>query len=412
MPYMAPYVERMADAWLAEILAASPTVMITGARASGKTTTALRHAASTVRLDNPLEAAAFEADPDSALKGRAEPVLLDEWQACPSVVGAVKRAVDTERRPGRFILTGPARFDAGPGLWPGTGRLIRLAMHPMTLREMLKRPARPFFSGLLAGERAGFVADAPDLRGYVELALRGGFPEPALELDDAARREWLDSYLGQLLVHERAQGHNGADTARLAAFFTAYAACSASPVHETTLARVAGIDSRTVSSYTGLLQDLGVVHELPAWSSSLLKRLARMPKRHVADTGLWGSAVGAETAAVMGNGDLLGRLIDTFVTNQLRTEAVFDPLRPRLYHMRDRNGRHEVDLVADLRARGLIGVEIKAHGAPRPAHAKHLMWLRDTLGEQFKAGAVLHTGPNRFTLSDRIEAIPICTLWN
>lgn len=412
MANVGAYLERMADAWLSEMLAQAPAVMVTGPRASGKTTTALRHAASVARLDDPLEAAAFEAGPDAALSGRPEPVLLDEWQACPPVVGAVKRAVDAQRRPGRFILTGSARFDADPSLWPGTGRLIRLAMYPMTVRELLGRPARPFFSGLLEGERPGFVADAPDLRDYVEIALRGGFPEPALELEGAAGREWLDSYLAQLLVHERAQSNNGADTARLAAFFKAYSACSASPVHETTLARAAGIDRRTARSYTGLLQDLGVVHELPAWGSSRLKRLVRMPKRHLADTGLWGSTVGADTAAVMSNGDLLGRLIDTFVTNQVRAEAVFDPLRPRLYHLRDRDGRREVDLMADLGARGVVGVEIKALGAPRRAHAKHLIWLRDMLGEQFKAGAVLHTGPYRFTLSDRIEAIPICTLWS
>ena len=429
------YLERMADAWLTEILAAAPAVMITGARASGKTTTAMGHASSMVRLDNPGEAAAFDADADAALRGRAEPVLLDEWQACPAVVGAVKRAVDTQRRPGRFILTGSARFDADPVLWPGTGRLIRLAMQPMTVREQLARPFRPFFSGLLTSEQPGsvddapldpaswrpastsaseqpvFGGDAPDLREYVDIALKGGFPEPALELDSPPRREWLASYVAQLLVHERPSGRNGADPARLEAFFEAYALNSAGLMHDSTLADTAGVDRRTARSYVGLLRGLGVVAELPAWSSNRLKRLSRMPKRHVADTGLWGSAVGADAALVMNDGDLLGRLIDTFVTNQLRAEAVFDPLRPRLRHLRDRDGRHEVDLIADLGARGLIGVEIKAHGAPTAAHAKHLMWLRDTLGDKFKAGALLHTGPSRFTLSDRIEAIPICALW-
>lgn len=79
--------------------------------------------------------------------------------------------------------------------------------------------------------------------------------------------------------------------------------------------------------------------------------------------------------------------------------------------MRDRDGRHEVDLIADLGARGLIGIEIKAHSAATPAHARHLAWLRDQLGTEFKAGAVLHTGPAQFRLDDRIEAIPIAALW-
>ena len=91
---------------------------------------------------------------------------------------------------------------------------------------------------------------------------------------------------------------------------------------------------------------------------------------------------------------------------------MLDPLRPQLYHLRDRDGRHEVDLIADLGARGVIGLEIKAHSAPRLSDARHLKWLRDQLGDQFKAGALLHTGPAQFTLGDRIEAIPICALWS
>ncbi len=385
--------------------------MITGARASGKTTTALRHAASVVRLDNEREAFPIEADPDAALRDRPEPVLLDEWQACPGVLGAVKRAVDADRRVGRFILTGSVRSDADPALWPGTGRLIRIAMHPLTVRELVSAPSRPFLSGLLSAEPLSVPSDPPDLRGYAEIALRGGFPEPAIELAGSVRAGWLDSYLDQLLTHERAAGRRGGDPPRLIEFFQAYALNSAGIVNDTTLHQAAGLDRRTSLSYTRLLCDLGVIAELPAWSSNRLKRLARGPKRFVADTGLWASAVGADLRLVMSDGDLLGRLIDTFVTNQLRAEIVVDPIRPRLYHLRDRDGRHEVDLIADLGARGLIGMEIKAHSAPTLAHARHLVWLRDQLGDGFKAGVVLHTGPAQFRLEDRIEAIPIAALW-
>ena len=78
----------------------------------------------------------------------------------------------------------------------------------------------------------------------------------------------------------------------------------------------------------------------------------------------------------------------------------------------DRDGRHEVDVIADLAARGMVGIEIKAHSAPKPADARHLVWLRDELADRFRAGALLHTGPARYRLGDRIEAIPICTLWS
>lgn len=408
---MVRYLTRLVDPWIVEVLASAPVVMITGARASGKTTTALRHAVGVVRLDNRSEAFSFEADPDAALRNRPEPLLLDEWQACPGVLGAVKRTVDTERRAGRFILTGSVRSDVDPALWPGTGRLIRVAMHPMTVSEQLAVRSRSFVSGLLACEPMSLPSDRPDLRGYVEIALRGGFPEPAVELTGRVRDDWFGSYLDQLLTHEHAIGRNSRDRLRLAEFFQAYALNSAGIVKEKTLYQAAGLDRRTSLAYSRLLGDLGVIAELPAWSSNRLKRLARGPKRYVADTGLWGSAVGADSESVMNDGGLLGRLIETFVVNQLRAEIAVDPIRPRLYHLRDRDGRHEVDLIADLGARGLIAIEIKAHSAPTRAHARHLTWLRDRLGHRFKMGVLVHTGPSQFQLEERIQAIPVCALW-
>lgn len=404
------YLTRLVDPWIGEILASAPAVMITGARAAGKTTTALRHAASVVRLDYEPEAAPFRADPDAALRDRPEPVLLDEWQECPEVLGAVKRAVDSERRPGRFILTGSVHSDVDPALWPGTGRLIRVQMHPLTVREQLSRRGGLFLDRVLTGEALEVLADTPDLRGYAEIALRGGFPEPALQLRGRIRGQWLADYVEQLTHGPPSRGR-GPDATRLGAFFGAYALNSAGVAADTTLCHAAEINRRTAQAYTKLLSDLGAIAELPSWSSNRLKRLTRAPKRYIADTGLWGATVGADAGLVMSDGNLLGRLIDTFVTNQLRAEVAVDPNRPHLYHLRDRDGRHEVDLVADLGARGIVAIEIKAHSAPSPRHARHLAWLRDQMGNRFLAGVVLHTGPAVFQLTDRIRAVPISAIW-
>ncbi len=393
-----------------EVLSSAPALMITGARAVGKTTTGLRHAAEVVRLDKEREAAPFRLDPDAALRDRSEPVLLDEWQECPGVLGAVKRAVDSDRRAGRYILAGSVRSDTDPLLWPGTGRLIRIAMHPLTVREQTSGPGRPFLERLLAGDLPASPTDTPDLRDYVQIALRGGFPEPAIRLQDRVRAAWLAGYVEQL-THGRPGPGRGPDPVRLDAFIRAYALNSAGIVNNTTLDRTAGINRRTNLAYIKLLTDLGFITELPAWSTNRLKRLTRQPKRYVADTGLWSAAVQVDTAAVMRDGNLLGRLIDTFVTNQLRAEAEADPAGPRLYHLRDRDSRHEVDVIADWGPRGLVAIEIKAHSAPTRRHARHLAWLRDRLGDLFRAGVVFHTGPAHYELGNSIKAIPICALW-
>ena len=150
-------------------------------------------------------------------------------------------------------------------------------MHPLTVREQLSRPGRPFIDGLLAAEPPPLPSDPPDLRDYAEIALRGGFPEPAIELEGRVRRGWLESYVEQLLLHESAGPGRGPDLVRLGAFFTAYALNSAGIANDSTLHEAAGLDRRTARSYATLLSGLGVIAELPAWSTNRLKRLARGP---------------------------------------------------------------------------------------------------------------------------------------
>jgi hypothetical protein len=115
--------------------------------------------------------------------------------------------------------------------------------------------------------------------------------------------------------------------------------------------------------------------------------------------------------AVLRDGDLLGRMIDTFVLAQIRPEVALTSLRSRLYHLRSRDARHEIDLIAELSGGDVVAIEIKSSAAPQRGDARHLEWLRDQLGERFLAGAVLHTGPRPFGLAERIFALPICTLW-
>lgn len=389
-------------------------MLLTGPRATGKTTTARRHAASVVRLDRPAEAAAFRADPDAALSAQPEPVLLDEWQAVPGVLGAVKRAVDEDPRPGRFLLTGSVRGDIDAETWPGTGRLVRMTMYGLAVREALRRPDGPAFLEKLAGadlDAFTLPPEVPDLRGYVDLALRGGYPEPVLRLSDEAGQAWLDGYLEQLLTRDAETLVGVRDPARLRRYFQALALSTAGLAEHKTLYDAAGISRKTAIAYEQLLTNLFVLDAVPAWTTNRLTRLVRASKRYVVDPSLVATALGLDTLAVLRDGDLLGRMIDTFVVAQLRPELELARTRPFLYHLRERSGRHEVDLVAELAAGDVVALEVKATAAPNADDARHLAWLRDLLGERFLGGAVLHTGPRPFQLAERVLALPICTLW-
>lgn len=408
------YQPRAVDALLAELLGELPAILLVGPRAAGKTTTARRLARTVVRLDRAPEAAAFAADPDAALRGRDEPVLLDEWQAVPAVLGAVKRAVDDDPHPGRFLLTGSVRADIQAQTWPGTGRVIRLAMYGLTMREISgAATGRPLFDRLVKDGIATLRVprDVPDLRGYLEIAERGAFPDPALHLSAPARRRWLDGYLDQLLTRDAASLAGQRDPALLRRYFEALALNTAGAVGSKKLYDAAGINAKTAAGYERLLVNLLVTETVPAWATNRLRRLTRSGKRYLVDPALATSALDLDVDAVLRDGDLMGRLLDTFVMAQLRSEAALGTPRPRLHHLRLEQGRHEIDILAELAGGRLIAFEVKADAAPGAGSARHLRWLRDKLGQRFVAGLVLHPGPGVYELDERIAAVPICALW-
>jgi uncharacterized protein len=411
-----PYRPRLVDPLLDDLLDQLPALLVVGPRTAGKTTTMARRSATVVRLDRQVEAAAFQADPDVALRGLAEPVLLDEWQRVPGVLGAVRRAVEADPRPNRFFVTGSVRAELRHELWPGTGRLVRLAMYPMTIREQLGGDGRPFFDRLVSGEQLTVPGDPPDLRGYVELALRSGFPDAALRLTGRAREMWLQSYIEDLLTHDVEQFEPAPtkqrDTGRLRHFLEAYALNSAGIAEQRTIYEAAQVNRATAAAYEDLLEGLLVAERVPAWRSNRLKRLVQRPKRYLIDAALVATSLRLDEQGILRDGGLLGCILDTFVAAQLRPELTIATGRPRLHHLRTEQGRHEVDLVVELGGGRIVGIEVKATAAPT-AHedAKHLRWLRDELGERFLAGLVLHTGPRAYQLDDRILAAPIAVLW-
>jgi len=411
------YRTRHVDGYLDELLEQLSALLVVGPRATGKTTTMDRRAATRVQLDLDAQAAAFKADPTAALRARPEPVLLDEWQNVPAVLTAVRRAVDADPRPNRFYVTGSVHAEIENAVWPGTGRLVRVAVHPMTIREQLGRVDGPtVFDRITTGEELAAPSDPPDLRDYVDMALRSGFPTAALELTGQARTAWLESYIDDLLTHDVEQleepGGRHRDPARLRSYLEAYALNSAGIAEHKAIYDAAEINKVTAMSYERLLTDLLVVEQVPAWSSNRLKRLVRRPKRYLADAGLMAATLRLDEQGVIADGNILGRILETFVVGQLRPEVDLSRSRPRLHHLRTEGGRQEIDVLAELGGQRVIGFEIKAAAAPVASDAKHLAWLRDILGDRFLAGVVFHTGPNVFELGRRIQAAPIAALWS
>ena len=125
---------------------------------------------------------------------------------------------------------------------------------------------------------------------------------------------------------------------------------------------------------------------------------------------LIGPAARVDATTVVGDPDLFGRLLESFVVAQVRAELEWSSTRARMYHLRLEKGEHEIDLVLEAAGR-VVAVEVKAAAAVTARDARHLAWLRDQLGERFQLGVVLHTGALAQPLGDRLLAAPIETLW-
>jgi predicted AAA+ superfamily ATPase len=412
----ASYLPRLIDDLLIRRLAHHPAVLLVGPRATGKTTTAARLVRSELRLDERAQAVAVEADPDAALRGLPEPILIDEWQIVPDVLGAVKRSVDADPRPGRFLITGSVRGDVDSPTWPGTGRLLRVAMFGLTVGEIHgSLPQIPLLDRLATHGMASLAAgptEQLDLRDYAELAANGGFPQPVLRLPTTERGPWLESYVDQLLTRDVAMLASHRDPQLLRRYLESCALNTAGITDHRTIYDSAGVAKATGEAYDQLLRNLLIIDTLPAWWTNRIKRLIRSPKRYIIDPSLTLATLRVGVPGLMKDGHLLGRIIDTFVVAQLRAQLGICETQPRLYHLRQEKGQHEIDVIVEYGGGRVFAFEIKASSAPTRDDARHLAWLRTELGDCFIGGAVLHTGPRAFQLGDDIAAVPIATLWS
>lgn len=332
-------------------------------------------------------------------------------------MGAVKRACDQGAEPGTFLITGSTAADLSHDGWPMTGRVVRVPMWGLVERERTRNTHRPsLIDTLRLGEidRLDEPEDAVDLRGYVERAFLGGFPESVAMTSEKNRARWLASYVDQV-VRRDVQGADAAskrDPIRMQRYLQAIAANTSGTPEHRTLYEAAKVERTTALAYDGLFEHLYVTEQIPAWSTNQLSRLTVLPKRQLVDVSLMGPLLGIDARAVMRNGDLLGRVIETYVVSQLRAELSLVEEPVRMFHLRTKEGREEVDIVLEFANGDVIGIEVKASSAPIHEDARHLRWLQDQLGARFVAGVVFHTGPRIWRHEPNIHYLPIATIWS
>ncbi|HEX6938253.1 MAG TPA: ATP-binding protein [Longimicrobiales bacterium] len=385
-------------------LATLPVAVVTGARQTGKSTLVSKLLGDDrlyLTLDD-YDVLAQAADAPDQLVRRAPRLTLDEVQRSPDLLLAVKRAVDQDRRAGRFLLTGSANLllmrNVSESL---AGRAVYLTLWPLTRREQLGLGTTGRWSVFLSTPPPDWPDilsddDAPP-EDWRALALRGGYPTPSLELSDAeARSAWFGGYVRTYLERDLQELSAVANLVDFRRLMSAASLRIGRLLNQSELGRDVGLPQPTVHRHLNLLETTYQLVRLPAYAVNRTKRLMKSPKLYWADTGL-----ALHLAGVTEPG---GMHLENIVAHDLVAWRDTRLAPPAILYWRTTTGE-EVDFVIEAGGR-LLPIEVKAADRVRPADAWHLQSFRAEYPDRSLPGVLLYTGEETYWLTDDVLAVP------
>lgn len=419
------YLPRIVDAELDALLPALPALSIEGPKAVGKTETALQRAATVYRLDDSAQRTVAEADPARLARGRS-PILVDEWQRVPESWDVVRRAVDEEPSPGRFLLTGSSTPTDLP-THSGAGRIVTVRMRPMTLAERGVGEPTVSLSRLLSGDRPPLEGETDvSLETYAREIVASGFPG-LRHLDGRALRAQLDGYITRIVERDFEDlGHTLRNPAALRRWMTAYAAATSTTAYYETIrdAATGGEGDKpaktTTQPYRDNLERLWILDPVPSWQPvrNPIARLTAPPKHQLADPALAARLLGADVGALLEarpsgvpiprDGTLLGSLFEALVTLGVRVFA--QAAEASVRHLRTRGGTREIDLIVERGDHRVLAIEVKLAQRVDDRDVRHLHWLARKLGDDLLDRLVVTTGPAAYRRPDGVGVVPAALL--
>lgn len=415
------YQRRIIDDELDDLFPQLPAVLLDGPKGVGKTSTAQQRSATIRRLDAPAERLVVAADP-SVISGDQRPLLIDEWQRVQATWDTVRRLVDRDHSGGQFLLTGSPPES---GSHSGAGRITSMRMRPLTLVERGIETPTVSLAALMSAQRAVGGRTDVTLSAYVGEMVAGGFPG-LRHLEGRALTRQLDSYIERIATHDlKEAGFAVRRPETVLAWMRAYAAATGTTASWEKIRTAATIatdarPARTTSlPYIELLSALRILDPLPAWhpSNNHLGVLTRSPCHYLADPALAARLVRRSATRLLRgeapepvqprDGGFLGGLFENLAALSVRVFA--QACDAQVHHLRTEMGRHEVDFIVESDD-GVLGIEVKMASAIDDTDVRHLIWLRDRLGDDCLDTVVLHAGPEAYRRPDGVAVVPLALL--
>jgi predicted AAA+ superfamily ATPase len=389
-------------------LADTPAVLINGPRQSGKTTLARQCLPDIpyLTLDDSTLLASARSDPQGFLAG-LDRAILDEVQRAPQLLLALKLAIDNNRQPGRFLLTGSADVMSLPTIADSlAGRIEIHTLLALSNAEIGGRSA-DFLDRALAQDWSGMRAN-PNLQGdaLVDHVLAGGYPEMRSRTTPQRRQAWARSYISTLIERDIRDLGRIDESARIPQLLSILAGMTGQLLNLNAIGGQIGLSQHTAERYVGILEKLFLVRRLPAWSRNELSRLIKTPKIHFLDAGLQGSLTRVNTGLMAKDRQRWGPVLETWVFGEVCKAINLSDMPWYLSHYRDKD-QVEVDFVLETADRQVVGIEVKAASTVQASDFKGLRRLRDQCGSGFVSGIVLYHGAIPVPFGPQMWAIPL-----
>lgn len=412
------YRQRVIDVLLADRLAANGAVVLEGPKACGKTETASRQAASSVRMDVDSGAQrAVRVDPGLVLEGK-RPRLVDEWQLFPELWDHVRRDVDDAGEPAQFILTGSSTPNDEVRRHSGAGRMAMLRMRPMTLHELGASSDEVSLTRLFSGVPAAGSSAALDLEATLQHLVWGGWPG---QLDNPDARFARD-YVNQT-VNVDINGVGGADGAvprrrrdpdRVHACMRSLARNTSTAAGVATIADDAGLTRQAVGDYLAALRRLLILEEQPAFNVHLRssRNLRMTPHVHLVDPSLAPAALGVDVGVLLKDLNYAGLLFESMVVREMRVLSQPLDASVNYFHTDD----HEIDVIVQCPNGDWGAVEVKLGGDALVEEGASSVLAATASIDQSRVGhpsftaIVTANGRYAYRRDDGVDVIPIASL--
>lgn len=413
-------VRRHLETIIPSSLATFPVVLLTGARQVGKSTLVehlhqqgfVQHI---VSLDDLLALESARRDPEGFLSQFSGKVAIDEIQRAPQLLVTIKKLVDQNREPGRFLLTGSANILSYPGVTESlAGRMDIIHLEGLSLAEQQGNDKQsPFladlFKGLkpveLAAKWNEKFAESPILsRDEISRhVFYGGFPEVALKRDPVFRERWYSAYQSAYVERDVRDLSRLLDVVSFAQVFRMAGLQTGQLSNVKSLATEVGVDQRTVSRYLEILSLTFQTNLLRPYFKNTLKQFIKTPKLYMNDSGHACFLAGIGSPEALPQMPSFGALLETWLWGEIR-KLLSLTVGVSTHFYRTHRGR-EVDFLLS-KGQTYWGIECKASSNISRSDLSGMEDMLPILGDH-AYGVFLCPADRAYVLSDRILVAPM-----